>query len=207
MGMFNHVTSLKPQVDENQSNLLMKSMTKSFNEYAHYYQAYINGRGHELVYSSSHSPETYTNIAEWLHHLVGEHVHHGEGGEPLLDISSITKDEYTEALENFADDNENRTLDNTASDMSNIGIGNMSSTPNKSGADGTHLKDSNSTIIEAETQRGLNTEDPRHTAQASTSQGTTSFQSGALGLMSTGHSAATGQYPYGPLLLDPLLRP
>ena len=118
MGMFDHVTSLRPQTDENQANLLMKSMAGSFDEYAHYYRTYIKERGHELVYSSSDSPETYTNVAEWLHHLVGEHVQQGEGGEPLLDIFSITKDEYTEALEKFADDNKNRTPDNTVSDVS-----------------------------------------------------------------------------------------
>ena len=62
-------------------------------------------------------------------------------------------------------------------------------------------------MIEAGTQRSLTTEDPRHTARASISQGTTSIQSRQSSQMSTGQSAATGQYPYDPLLLDPLLRP
>ena len=42
MGMFNHVTSLRPQADEDQASLLMKSMAGSFDEYARYYQTYIN---------------------------------------------------------------------------------------------------------------------------------------------------------------------
>ena len=164
-------------------------------------------KSHELVYNSRDSPETYTNVAEWLQNLVREHVHQGEGGEPLLDISSITKDEYTEALKKFADDNENRTLDDTASDMSNIGIGNLSSTSNENRENEAHLNSSNSTIIEAETHKGLNTEDPRHTDQTSMNQGTVHNQRGASGLMPTRRSAGSEQNPYGPLPLDPLLQP
>ena len=73
-------------------------MTGAFNAYTRHYKTYINERSHELVYSSKDSPKTYTNITECLHHLIEEPVHQGEGGEPLLDISSITEDEYIETV-------------------------------------------------------------------------------------------------------------
>ena len=127
MKMFNHATLPRPQADKSQASLLIRSMAGSFNTYTHHYETYINERNHDLVYSSRDSPETYTNVAEWLHHLVKVHVHQGQGGEPLLNTSSITKDEYTKALEMFAVDNGNKTLDETASNMSKVGIGNLSS--------------------------------------------------------------------------------
>ena len=43
MRMINDMTFSKPQVDENQVDLIMRSMTESFNEYTNCYQAYIEG--------------------------------------------------------------------------------------------------------------------------------------------------------------------
>ena len=199
MKMFKTATSPKPQADKSRASFLIGSMTGSFNTYTRHYETYINERNHELVYSSRDSPKTYTNIIEWLHHLIEEHVHQGQGGEPLLDISSITKDEYIKALETFAVDNGKEPLDKTTSNISNVGISNLSSASKRNKGNGIHVNSSKPIIIENETSKRSSTEGPRQEDQTSTSQGNVHFQRDETNLMPTRQSASSNQNLYDPL--------
>ena len=72
-------------------------------------ESYVNKGSQELIYSSRTNSMIYTNINEWIHHSIEKKNHQEQEGEPLLNSSNITKDDYIKALEIFATNNKKET--------------------------------------------------------------------------------------------------
>ena len=77
----------------------------------------------------STSPPIMDEASKWLDHLLDENILQREGGEPLMDVSKISKEVYAEALVRLITHNRDRDNDNIDLDVpDDVGRDNLTST-------------------------------------------------------------------------------
>ena len=129
--MLNEATKSKPRMMKNKVEFLMKTIMETYDKYFDEHRNFIQNGNCHLIFNLSTSPPIMDEAPKWIDHLLVEN-----GGEPLLDVSKVSKEVYAEALMRFITHNRDRDNNNMELNVpDDVGRDNLTSTFND-GEDG-----------------------------------------------------------------------
>ena len=109
----------------------MKSIMETFDKYFDEHQNFIRDGNCHLIFNLSTIPPIMDDASRWIDHLLDEDILQKEGGEPLLDVTKVSKETYAESLVKLATHNRNNDYDNIDINiLDDVGRDNLISTIN-----------------------------------------------------------------------------